>query len=208
MKKKFIVEKTLILEDLGVELEPGDQITIEDGKELAKRDITELIVSFLSENSSIDDSLINEFCEENGINENEFKEEIYKILSAFFAGGKSYDKQYTESDADPEQLAMGIEVELEHVNAGSSYAKLISKKITLDHLAEAIDWKDPRYYTMLHNGEVEYSEGKIEQNSETPKKENIYTSRTHRVNGKLTEAKKNEPIVKQAFMNPELKKLR
>jgi len=52
-------------------------------------------------------------------------------------GGKG-DK-LDEKDVDPEQLRMGIGVELEHTKN-----KALAKEIALDHLAE-----DPRYYTMM-----------------------------------------------------------
>lgn len=44
-----------------------------------------------------------------------------------------------KEDVDPEQLAMGIEIELEHTEN-----RELAEKITLDHLDE-----DPIYYTKL-----------------------------------------------------------
>jgi predicted ABC-type ATPase len=60
-------------------------------------------------------------------------------------GGKG-DKLKPE-DVDPEQLKMGIEVELEHTND-----RQVAREIALDHLAE-----DPRYYTKLKQVHVEKS---------------------------------------------------
>lgn len=59
--------------------------------------------------------------------------------------GIAKDNEFTEKDADPSELARGIEVELEHTND-----KKLSKKIALDHLAEI-----PDYYTRLQKMESE-----------------------------------------------------
>jgi hypothetical protein len=52
-------------------------------------------------------------------------------------GGKA-DKSKPE-DFDPEQLAMGIRVEMEHTND-----RKLAREIAMDHLKE-----DPRYYSKL-----------------------------------------------------------
>jgi len=54
-------------------------------------------------------------------------------------GGKARSKGVTEEQVDPEQLKMGVEVELEHTDN-----KHKAKQIALDHLAEIKD-----YYTRL-----------------------------------------------------------
>lgn len=59
--------------------------------------------------------------------------------------GLSYEKNVTDKDVDPEQLAMGIDVEKEHTNNPE-----LAKKIALDHLAEI-----PDYYTRLKQMEDE-----------------------------------------------------
>ncbi|NIQ07559.1 MAG: hypothetical protein GWO20_18125 [Candidatus Korarchaeota archaeon] len=51
----------------------------------------------------------------------------------------------TEFDVDPDELAMGIEVEYEHTSN-----KELSERIALDHLAEL-----PDYYTRLKKMEEE-----------------------------------------------------
>lgn len=59
--------------------------------------------------------------------------------------GIAKDNEFTEKHADPSELAMGIEVELEHTKD-----EKLSKKIALDHLAEI-----PDYYTRLKKMESE-----------------------------------------------------
>jgi len=64
-------------------------------------------------------------------------------MNMLMDAGNSVAKHFTEEDADPEQLEMGIKVEMEHTSN-----KDISKKIALDHLAEI-----PDYYTRLRKME-------------------------------------------------------
>ena len=63
----------------------------------------------------------------------------------FFNSGKSRKEHITENDVDPQQLEMGIKVELEHMED-----ETVAKKIALDHLAEIKD-----YYTRLAKMEKE-----------------------------------------------------
>lgn len=57
----------------------------------------------------------------------------------FLTQGKSTKAGVTEKDVDPKELAMGIQVELEHTSDSET-----AKKIALDHLAEF-----STYYTAL-----------------------------------------------------------
>ena len=60
-------------------------------------------------------------------------------LAELITGGKADKENVTESDVNPEELKMGIKVELEHTPN-----KLMAKEIALDHLSELDD-----YYTRL-----------------------------------------------------------
>ena len=53
--------------------------------------------------------------------------------------GRALKKGFTENDANPEQLEMGIKIEMEHTDDPS-----VAKIIALDHLSEI-----PDYYTRL-----------------------------------------------------------
>jgi len=66
-------------------------------------------------------------------------------INLIMNAGKSIENHFTEDDADPEQLSMGVIVEMEHTSD-----KDISKKIALDHLSEI-----PDYYTRLRKMEEE-----------------------------------------------------
>lgn len=95
------------------------------------------------------------------------------------SGGKG-DK-LSESDVDPEQLAMGIRVEMEHTND-----ERLAKEIALDHLAEF-----PDYYTRLK---------KVEE----PKRNAAYRAPAGGIVVRGTAYKGGEmvPDMKGKFMNP------
>ena len=109
----------------------------EDIKELKMK-----IMEFFKNNPTPDDSKIHAFSDQAGMNPHEFEEVIYNILGTFFGAGKA--KNFTGS-YDPKQIAMGIEVEMEHTSC-----KLIAERIAKDHLAEF-----PDYYTRLDKMEKE-----------------------------------------------------
>jgi len=103
------------------------------------------ILDFFKDNPRPMDDEVHAFAGELGIDKHEFEEQIYAILGDIFAYGRAKEKGFTEADADPDQLRMGIKVEMEHTRC-----PLISKRIALDHLAEM-----PDYYTRLAKMEKE-----------------------------------------------------
>ena len=60
-------------------------------------------------------------------------------IREFMHSGMASDKGITVDDVDPEELARGIAVEMEHTDD-----PVIARKIALDHLAE-----HPAYYEAL-----------------------------------------------------------
>lgn len=64
---------------------------------------------------------------------------IIKDNVDFLHEGRAAAEQFTEADANPQELKRGIEVEMEHTNDPK-----IAKKIALDHLSEISN-----YYTLL-----------------------------------------------------------
>ena len=94
------------------------------------------IIRWFIANPKPDDSQVHAFAESMGIDPDEFEGHIYMILSDLIHEGRS--KNFTGS-YDPKQLAMGIEVEKEHLPYPA-----IAEKIAKDHLAEL-----PDYYTRL-----------------------------------------------------------
>ena len=76
-----------------------------------------------------------------GVGDGEGKDENPDIMKQ----GLSYEKGFTEDDADPEELSIGSKIEMEHTNDPK-----MAKKIALDHLAEISD-----YYTRLVKMETE-----------------------------------------------------
>lgn len=61
------------------------------------------------------------------------------LFTTFLFYGRAVEKQFVDTDADVEELSMGIAVEMEHTRCG-----IMAKRIALDHLAEI-----PDYYTRL-----------------------------------------------------------
>lgn len=101
--------------------------------------------------------------EEKSLQEADYKEE-------FINAGRAYEIGFTEEDAIAQQLAMGIEVEMEHTTN-----REIAKRIAEDHLAEIKD-----YYSRLKRME---EEGKAEGMDVKPEE--------------LKNAKKNKPTAEK-----------
>ena len=116
------------------------------------KDIHLKIMKFFKENPKVNDKDVHAFADVIGMNPHEFEGHIYMIMSSFFAAGRAFEVGLTEDKVDPEQLRMGIEVEMEHTTDPE-----ISKRISLDHLAEL-----PDYYTRLAKMEKEGEAAKEE----------------------------------------------
>jgi hypothetical protein len=108
-----------------------------DGPSL-KRDLIE----FFKVNPTPTDDEVHKFAEDNGVEPDAIETIIYALLGSFFGSGRS--KDFT-GKYDPEQLKLGIEIEMEHTND-----KDIAERIAKDHLAEFTD-----YYSRLITMEKE-----------------------------------------------------
>jgi len=112
---------------------------------IAKEDMKSNIIDFFRRNNNPTDADFHKFAEENEYDVHEAEAKAYELATLFvnfLVGGRAVEKGFTEEDADPEQLKMGIEVEYEHTPD-----KEVAKRIALDHLAEAPD--NQIYYTEL-----------------------------------------------------------
>ena len=101
--------------------------------------IEQEIYNLLIKNPSPDDGKIHKLSDKLGIDTHKFEAYIYDILGSFVGHGRANEDGFTEKDADPKELEMGIKVEMEHTTNTT-----MSKRIALDHLAEI-----PDYYTRL-----------------------------------------------------------
>ena len=108
-----------------------------DGPSL-KRDLIE----FFKVNPTPTDDEVHKFAEDNGVEPDAIETIIYALLGSFFGSGRS--KDFT-GKYDPNELKMGIKIEMEHTND-----KDIAKRIAMDHLAEFSN-----YYTALTKMEKE-----------------------------------------------------
>ena len=100
------------------------------------------VAQLLSSNPTPSFEELQALSDETGVPREEIEREIYtlaSILVDLFSSGKSTEAGITEDDVDPDQLAMGIEVEMEHTENPE-----LAKKIALDHLSEFSG-----YYTAL-----------------------------------------------------------
>jgi hypothetical protein len=93
----------------------------------------------------IPDSEVHGLAEEMGAEVDDVESFIYSVASEWVAfqraevspGGRAEEKGVTEKDFEPEAVAKGIELELEHTRDLD-----LAKKIALDHLAEFEDYYD------------------------------------------------------------------
>ncbi len=104
--------------------------------------IREKLIEFFTKNKYPKDDEVHKLAEDLGIPPDELETEIYALLTDFFAMGKFNENSKT---VDPEQLKMGIKVEMEH-----TFEPLIAERIAKDHLVEISN-----YYTKLKKMESE-----------------------------------------------------
>lgn len=106
------------------------------------------IVDFIKKNPNPTDEQVHKWAEKKGHNAHRVETTIYKLATKFVnfrTGGLSNKKRnFDRKKVDPAQLRMGIKVEYEHTPDRD-----VAEKIALDHLAEALDWKNSNYYSML-----------------------------------------------------------
>jgi hypothetical protein len=169
----------------------ADYVPIDDS-------IREKIVNFLSTVKVQKDDQIHEFADSLGLNKHQVEEEIYKLVQCILLGGRSKEKDITEFDVNPEEYEKGLVVEVEHCDINNPYAKFISKKIDLDHLAEIEPPMNSKYYTNLAEMEDEMeNEEKIEEGKR-------YSSEFQSLLNSLdTQASTAETLGRRYAMNPE-----
>jgi hypothetical protein len=101
---------------------------------------------FLKDNPNPDDKAFHAWAEEEGVNVHLAEAGAYRLATLatnFLFGGRANEEGFSGADADPSELAMGIEIEKEHSPDVS-----VRARIALDHLAELP--KSPLgYYTGL-----------------------------------------------------------
>lgn len=114
-------------------------------EEVDMNELHSKIMSFFKENPTPTDEEVHSFAESNGMDEHKFEEHVYMILGSFLGAGKALEEDITVEDVDPDELKMGIKVEMEHTTDPK-----LSTRIALDHLAEIDD-----YYTRLAKMEKE-----------------------------------------------------
>jgi len=143
------------------------------------------IIDFLQANPHPDDSAIHAFAEQAGMPPEQLETMIYGLTSKFvnfMRGGKMSESGLDISSVDPQQLEMGIQVEMEHT---PDFA--IAKKIALDHLAEI-----PDYYTRLATME-DQAKSEVDAAAVPIKQQNGASEETENKDGE--ETKENDPNI-------------
>jgi hypothetical protein len=112
--------------------------------------IRQTILRFFKEHDTITDPEIHALADKLGIDHSEFETQVYGLLKDMISG--KFFKHWDDPDSnfDPKELAMGIEVEKEHTD-DPLWAKIIARA----HLSEL-----KNYYTLLKKME---REGKQQQ---------------------------------------------
>jgi len=104
------------------------------------------VAEYLKDNHAPSDADFHGWAEEKGLNVHLAEAGAYRLATLttnFLFGGRANENGFDTSDADPVELAMGIEIEKEHSPDIS-----VRARIALDHLAELP--KSPLgYYTGL-----------------------------------------------------------
>jgi hypothetical protein len=106
------------------------------------------VAEFLKEHPAPSDSDFHEWAEAEGIDKHAAEAAAYRLgtlLTTFLFSGRANEEGLSAGDADPTELAMGIEIEMEHTSC-----MFMAERIALDHLAEIAD-----YYTRLKKMEEE-----------------------------------------------------
>lgn len=106
------------------------------------------VIKFFHDNPNPKDSDLHDWAESKGLDTEEVEAKAYVLASAlvqFLHDGKAVESGFTEDDADPDELKLGIEIEMEHTSN-----PVMAKRIALDHLSEI-----PDYYTRLKAMEAE-----------------------------------------------------
>jgi len=107
-------------------------------------DVQDSIITFFTETPSPNDDMVHGLATQLGLDPHILENEIYNLLSSYINDVGKHDHM-TDEEFDANELAMGIEVELEHTDNRS-----IAKSIAKDHLEEV-----PDYYTRLKAMEEE-----------------------------------------------------
>lgn len=122
--------------------EHKEKILLEQENKMDK--IHNKIIDFFIQEKTPNDKQVHDFAEKEGIPPDEMEGHIYMILGDILSGGKSSTFKGTY---DPKELAMGINVEQEHISIKN---RTVAEKIAKDHLAEI-----PDYYSRLTKMEKE-----------------------------------------------------
>lgn len=120
---------------------PGRFITIDE----LRNKTHDMVIDYFKKNPNPTDDMIHDFAESMGMNHDSLENIIYKVLTKMIMKQPGKHNDVPDEEFDPEQLAMGIEIEKEHTDCPD-----IAKSIAKDHLNEI-----KNYYSRLKQMEEE-----------------------------------------------------
>ena len=104
------------------------------------------VAEYLKDNHAPSDADFHGWAEDEGVDKHAAEAAAYRLAALacdFLFHGRADDKGISDEDVDETELAMGVEVEMEHTSN-----PVMSKRIALDHLAETRG-APLQYYTAL-----------------------------------------------------------
>ena len=144
----FAPDANMTIKDDGDE---GDEVVApEVDPEAEPKDVDERggveakVLDFIVGQGGADDEALHRFAGELGMEPDDLEGVVYSILGSL-AAGKARAAGLRKENVDPDELAKGIEVEVEHTDN-----RMVAEMIAMDHLAEI-----PDYYTRLETMENE-----------------------------------------------------
>lgn len=135
-KEEMLIEIDVSMSDIVLEQIMAEQPTN------GEMDLRAEIVKWFLKNPYPSNADVDKFSKKLGAKPEDFKKQIYSIISSILSEGKSKGK---DIEPNPHELEMGIKVEMEHTSC-----PIVSRKIAMDHLVEIGD-----YYTRLDKMENE-----------------------------------------------------
>ena len=125
------------------EVVAGRYITIDELRNTSYN----IIIKYFKENPNPTDDMIHDFAESMGLDHDQLENIIYKVLTKLIMKQPGKHNDVPDEEFDPEQLAMGIDIEKEHTDCPNT-----AKSIAKDHL-----YSCPKYYTYLVEMEEKYN---------------------------------------------------
>ncbi|MDO8640239.1 MAG: DUF5661 family protein [Nitrosarchaeum sp.] len=112
---------------------------------------------FIDPQSTAEDNDFHAYAAKIGVDKHQLEDAEHSIMKSFIGKGRYNEIKDKNPEIDPDELAMGIKVEMEHTSDPE-----IAKRIALDHLVEVYP-KVSHYYTYLKKMEKQLEDDAAKQ---------------------------------------------